>query len=277
MRTLNVFKPAFVSVIYFYLGLFAFPYLAQAQSTGTAAPSIIITSPKAGTNIVLGEICHITWTSQNVSTVDVGYSFGPGSLNWMDNNASVNIPNKGYYDWKVNIGNTTNTKIMIYVNGSYSGYVNVVDPASAILQSPAPNSSVTTPMVSFSWTPATGATGYSLKVGSTANGDEYGSSGQTTSTSTSLIIPQNGQKVYVTLSTLVKGVWKVNQYTFKMATPMITITSPRAGSNLVPGQTYHITWTNSKNINVVTLGYSFGPGSLNWMDNNASVNIPNKG
>ena len=52
-----------------------------------------------------------------IDKVYLGYSFGPGSLNWI----ATNIANTGYYDWNVNIGNTTNTKAKISIIGYQTG------------------------------------------------------------------------------------------------------------------------------------------------------------
>ncbi len=53
----------------------------------------------------------------------------------------------------------------------------------------------------------------------------------------------------------------------------VTITSPNGGENLTLGQVHKIKWDSTTNINKVTIGYSFGTGSLNWIANN----IPNTG
>ena len=46
--------------------------------------------------------------------------------------------------------------------------------------------------------------------------------------------------------------------------PLVTIVSPNGGETLCKGQTYHIVW-NSTNVDKVSIGYSTGQGSLNWI------------
>ncbi len=60
------------------------------------------------------------------------------------------------------------------------------------------------------------------------------------------------------------------------AQPTVRITSPNGGETLKIGQTYRITW-DSANVDKVTLGYSFGEGSLSWFSGNSANNIPNAG
>lgn len=87
-------------------------------------PSIKIISPNGGEKLVNGSVYRIKWDySKDIDKVSVGYSFGSGSLNWIVNN----IPNTGYYDWTVNIGNTINTQVKIYIIGYRTGVGSVED------------------------------------------------------------------------------------------------------------------------------------------------------
>lgn len=82
---------------------------------GTTAPerSIKITYPNGGEVFNVGDKVRITWTSNKIDQVNLGYSFGPGSLNPI----TSFISSQDYYDWVVNIGNTNNTKVKIDVLG----------------------------------------------------------------------------------------------------------------------------------------------------------------
>lgn len=82
-----------------------------------AAPSVTITSPNGGETFTVGTTQRITWTSSNVDKVYIGYSSGPGGLDWI----ATNIPNTGYYDWSVNVGNTINTKFKISITAYQTG------------------------------------------------------------------------------------------------------------------------------------------------------------
>lgn len=112
-----------------------------AFATGSGQPTVTITSPTGGENLIVGQTYHIAWnSSSNVDKVSVGYSFGEGSLNWFANNDGYNIPNTNSYDWTVNIGNhTMPAQVRIYViayntgTGSayqYSNYFTVSSPAT---------------------------------------------------------------------------------------------------------------------------------------------------
>ena len=117
----------------------------------TTSPFVSVFSPSAGEALATGQNYRIKWTnSPNIDKVTIGYSFGEGSLNWFANNSANNIPNNGYYDWNVNIGNTTNSnsKARLCITGyqtgvgsvsSCSGYFTVSSPTVAmpIVTSPA--------------------------------------------------------------------------------------------------------------------------------------------
>lgn len=93
---------------------------------GTTAPerSIKITYPNGGEVFNVGDKVRITWTSNKIDQVSLGYSFGPGSLNPI---TSTLIANQNYYDWVVNIGNTANTQVIIDVTGYETGVGSVND------------------------------------------------------------------------------------------------------------------------------------------------------
>ncbi|MEN9649756.1 MAG: hypothetical protein RL094_723 [Candidatus Parcubacteria bacterium] len=88
-----------------------------------AAPTITLTSPNGGETLKEGDTYRITWDATNVDKVTMGYSYGPGSLNWFTNNSANNIPNVGYYDWKVYAYHmsTTTEKLKISIIGYQTG------------------------------------------------------------------------------------------------------------------------------------------------------------
>lgn len=94
-----------------------------ATPTPTPARSVKITYPNGGETFKVGDKVRITWDSSKIDTVMLGYSFGVGSLN----NITSLIPNQGYYDWTVNIGNTTNTKVKIDISAYETGRGSVID------------------------------------------------------------------------------------------------------------------------------------------------------
>lgn len=79
-----------------------------------AVTGITVTSPNGGEVYTVGNKITITWkAASSISTVNLGYSSGPGNLNWI----ATSVPNTGSYTWTVNVGNTTNTKFLIDISG----------------------------------------------------------------------------------------------------------------------------------------------------------------
>lgn len=86
--------------------------------------SIKITSPNGGEVMKEDDTYTITWeSSSNIDTVAIGWSTGPGSLNWI----AFSTPNTKSYSWKVNVGNTTNTQFLIDITGYETGKGSVND------------------------------------------------------------------------------------------------------------------------------------------------------
>jgi hypothetical protein len=84
--------------------IFSFLLLALAVPFVSAHAEITaeFTSPLGGAIVDVGDLQPISWNlPANYDRVYIGYSFGPGSLNWI----TTNMPNTGSYDWTVDIGN----------------------------------------------------------------------------------------------------------------------------------------------------------------------------
>ena len=98
---------------------------AVVTTSGTSSPlSLTVTSPNGGETLFVGDTKTITWASSSViDKVSIGWSTGPGSLNWIANN----IPNTNSYNWNVNVGNTTNTQFKIWMIGYQTGTGSVTD------------------------------------------------------------------------------------------------------------------------------------------------------
>jgi len=136
------------------------------------------------------------------------------------------------------------------------------------LTAPAPGTVLTSPRVTFNWTTGTGASAYSLWVGTTGVGSKsLFDSGETTATSaTTNVLPANGEPVYVRLFASYNGVARHFDYSYTAPTAGI-LTSPVPGSGL-PGATSTFTWTAG---NGTANGYSLwlgttGAGSKNLYD-----------
>ena len=116
----------------------------------------------------------------------------------------------------------------------------------AVMQTPPPGSTLTGSSVTFNWTAGAGASAYWLVVGSTAGGDDYYSSGNLGNVLTATVngLPTDGSQVYVTLYSLIAGVWAPNAYTYTALSAATggVITTPTPGSTL-SGSSMTFGWT----------------------------------
>ena len=89
--------------------------------------------------------------------------------------------------------------------------------SSSAITSPAPGSTLSGSSVTFTWSPATGASHYILYLGTTgANSRNVFSSGSLAATSVTVSgLPQNGLTIYARLYWQVENAWKDADYTFK--------------------------------------------------------------
>lgn len=85
----------------------------------------------------------------------------------------------------------------------------------AVINSPAPETTLQTQTVTFDWSGAIGPVEYTFWVGTTGKGssDVYYSGG-TTATNATVTVPQNGATLYVRLSQLIDKVWQATDYTY---------------------------------------------------------------
>ncbi len=154
------------------------------SSTPTPPLFIQIVQPNGGEILTVGTTYRITWNSSpNIDMVTIGYKSCDSCLDWI----VTNIPNVGYYDWNVNVGNTTNTQFKIDITGYDTGIGSTVDLSDnyfTVLQSPTStathlwtstpaitNTSTTTPVIYgyFAQPDATGGIDASIQSNSATN------------------------------------------------------------------------------------------------------------
>jgi hypothetical protein len=89
----------------------------------------------------------------------------------------------------------------------------------AMLTTPTPSTTLSGSKVTFAWTAGTGATGYSLWVGSSGPGSDnlYVSHEITALSATATNLPTNGATVYVRLYTIYGSTSKYTDYTYTAA------------------------------------------------------------
>jgi len=141
----------------------------------------------------------------------------------------------------------------------------VAAPTATTLTAPAANSILAGPAATFSWGAVTGATGYSLWLGSTGAGSEnlYHSGATTAKSVTATGLPTNGETVYARLFTYTGNVTKWNDYTFTAASQAV-LTAP-APATVLAGPTVTFSWSAGTGN---TTGYSLWLGSTGVGSNN---------
>ncbi len=122
------------------------PNISQADFVG----SIAVTSPNGGETLTVGQTYRITWNSNGIDTVTLYAADSNGTLTVL----ASTIPNNGYYDWSVNVGNTTQTQFKIQVTGYKTGVGSTTDTSDGFFTipssfvTPTPTSSAPVPTIS---------------------------------------------------------------------------------------------------------------------------------
>ena len=147
----------------------------------------------------------------------------------------------------------------------------------AVITTPAPGSSLGGSSVTFQWNAATGATAYEVYVGSTGVGSSniFESSAAMTGTSQAVTgIPTSGT-VYVRVWSYLGGVfWTSTDFTFKgstsSGTPVVTLSPTTLNFGSVtdgttsPAQTVTVSNTGTGTLNITSVGFLGGAGSLEF-------------
>ena len=232
----------------------------------TAPPTDVLINPKPGSVLTAPEATFV-WAAGTGAT---GYSLwigttGVGSDNLYDSHETTatsvtvgGLPTNGetlYVRLYTNFG-----KVTVHSDYTYTAVT------QASLTTPAAGSVLAGANVTFTWSAATGASGYSLWLGSTGVGaNNLYDSGERTGTSvTANGLPTNGETIYARLYTNFNGKALSIDTTYKAATlAQSAITSPAPGSTLT-GSLVTFTWTASAGAS----GYSLWLGSTGVGSNN---------
>ncbi len=148
----------------------------------------------------------------------------------------------------------------------------------AIVESPAPNSTLTGSSVTFQWTPSDPATAYWIDVGSVAGGNQYYQSGSlSTNTREATVsgLPGDGSTIYVTMYSLISGQWIYNQYTYtaySKANNKGVVTTPTPGSTL-SGSSVTFNWTAGTGATAYWLDVGSTPGGNQYYQSGNLGNV----
>ena len=154
-------------------------------------------------------------------------------------------------------GTTVNVTLYTLVSGTWTpnAYIYTAYNAAAaegVLTTPTPGSILTGSTVTFDWTAGSpGPYSYWMDIGSSAGGNNYYSSGNlgNVTTTTVYTLPTNGSTVYVTLYTLIGGVWTGTTYTYTAlneTSGLAAMKTPVPGTTL-SGTTATFTWSSDTN------------------------------
>ncbi len=248
------------------------PYTYTAYSLTVAGGNL--TAPTLGSTLT-GSSAIFTWSAGIGATaywLDVGNVAG-GNQYYQSGNLG-NVLTTTVYGLPTN-GITIYVTLYSLIGGQWlsNSYTFTAFNATgglAVMQTPAPGSTLSGNAVTFTWSADTGATAYWLDVGNLAGGNQYYQSGNlgTVLSTTVSTLPTNGSTVYVTLYSLVSGQWLSNAYQYTAVSGsesscLATIASPTPGSTL-SGSSQLFTWTPSSNPSCSVQAY--------WLDAGISTN-----
>jgi hypothetical protein len=238
-------------------------------------PTILVTSPNGGENLIVGATHKITWNSTgSISEVKIEYSTNNGT-SWTA--ITTSVPNTGSYDWIVpgNPSDTCQVRVS-EISGDPSDTGDAV--FSIVLP---PSFTITSPNGGENWEAGSSHPITWTGTGSVDNVNiEYttdnGASWETIDSSA----VNNGSRNWtvpgtISESCLVRisesnkdgGPADASDAVFSIITassPTLAVTSPNGGEHLITGSTHAITWTGTGNVENVKIEYSLDNGN-DWV------------
>ena len=245
------------------------------SGTGTAV-SAMLNSPAPGA-VLAGTSVNFSWTaSAGATTYSLWLgSTGVGSVNLYCSHAitATSITATGL----PTNGETIYARLYTIFNGKsvYADYTfTAATQVDAAITSPLPSTTLTGAIATFTWSPATAATAYSLWLGSTGigSGNLYSSHAITATSITAKGLPTNGETIYARLYTIFNGRSVYTDYTFTAATQVdAAITSPLPSTTLT-GAIVTFTWSPATGATAYSLWLgSTGVGSGNLYCSHATT------
>ena len=218
---------------------------------GGSASKGAITTP-APNSALSGSSVTFTWTPGTGATaywIDAGST--AGGNNYYSSGNLGNTVTTTVSGLPTN-GTTINVTLYSLVGGQWFGNAYQytafnAGAASGVLTTPAPGSALTSSSVTFGWTAGAGASAYWLDAGSTPGGNQYFQSGNLGNVLAKTVsgLPTDGSTIYVTLYSLIGGVWSNNAYyyyAFNAGAGKGVIQTPTQGS-ILSGNTATFIWS----------------------------------
>ncbi len=254
----------------------------KAYTYTAYSPPGALTTPTPG-SILSGISVTFGWTAGPDATaywLDIGSS--PGGNNYYSSGNLGNVLTTTVYTLPTN-GSTVYVTLYSLIGGvwtpnayTYTAF-NASAAAPGVLTTPTPGSTLTGSSVTFGWTAGAGASAYWLDIGSSAGGNNYHSSGNlgTALTAAVTTLPTNGSTVYVTLYSLIGGVWtpNANTYTaFNATSSLAAMKSPTPGTTL-SGSTATFTWSADASATAYWVDIGSAAGGNNYYSSGNLGNV----
>jgi hypothetical protein len=133
------------------------------------------------------------------------------------------------------------------INGTWRAnnyvYTTANTTAKAVLTGPVANGGVlSNGAATFTWNAGSGVSEYWLSVGSAAGGTDLYDGDQGLALSHTVTLPTSGEAVYVTLRSMINGLWLSNSYTFSAADTTKAVLTAPANQSVLPGAMTVFTW-----------------------------------
>jgi hypothetical protein len=255
--------------------LFAVASLTAASQSLFGPVSSELASPMPGSTFA-GPNVTFTWTT-GVGVTEYSLQLGTTGVGSSNLYASPTLtdPSVAVTDLPTS-GEMVYARLSSMIGGAWQTadytYTEALTSASPALTSPIPGTTLPGSNVKFSWSAATGATGYTLQLGNTGVGSKnlYMSPSLSPTSAAVTGIPESGATVYARLYWRVDGAWQSADYTYteSMPTPMVpaALTSPTPGTTLTgPSTTFRWESASGATRYVLWLGTK-GVGSNNLLD-----------
>ena len=206
-------------------------YTYIASGTGTAAT---MTSPAPSSTLTSSTVTFVWTAGAGVSA----YSLYIGTTSGAHDIAFINAgtaTTKTVTGLPVNGGTfyvTLNSLIGASWHANTYHYIASGTGTPAVMTSPSPGSTLPSTSATFVWTTGAGVTAYSLYIGTTAGAHDIAFFNMGTATSKAVTgLPNNGNKFYVTLNSLIGASWHGNTYTYTATGVALVFTTTQKDVN----------------------------------------------
>lgn len=231
-------------------------------------PSVSLLSPNGGENWEIGYPKNITWTSTNVSAVDLDYSVD-GGVNWLPVDAGIPAA-QGSYSWT--IPNNASTTCKVRIKDANSSAQDVSNSNFTIF-TPIPFLGLFSPIGFEEWAiNSSHLIGWVQQYVDTIN-IEYSLNGGTTwntvanhvptSVGTYLwnLPPTTSNTCFVRIyDSADPSIADTNDIAFSITNPSFVLLTPNGGEQIIAGFPYNISWNGNLSNNFVDVAYSTNNG-----------------